>query len=117
MCYTVGRAAYLSILEAEDKLDLVTIDYLLLDLGRNPALGGIGLPGLGADIVRGRHGGWMVLCCGGVSAKGGQRSKDMQTKRGGEMSDVTQTPALSHVEHKQQMVVFRLEGVAFSAMS
>ena len=53
----------LSVGQLEDQLDLVTIDNLLLDLGGNPALGGIGLPGLGADIVGRCHGGLVLWRC------------------------------------------------------
>jgi hypothetical protein len=47
--------AYLSIGQLENKRDLVSVKVLLLDLGSNPAFGDIGLPGLGADIIRGCH--------------------------------------------------------------
>lgn len=44
-------AAYLAILQLEGQDDIVAIYLFLCDLGRNPALGGIGLPRPGANIV------------------------------------------------------------------
>lgn len=46
---------HIAAFEAEDKLDLVPVDDLLLDLRGNPSLGGIGLPGARANLVEGRH--------------------------------------------------------------
>lgn len=64
---------YLAILQSEDQRDLVAVDILAGDLGGDPALSRVGLPGLGADIVGVRHGdggvggaGCCVRCGGGV---------------------------------------------------
>lgn len=54
---------YLAILQSEDQRDLVAVDILAGDLRGDPALGRVGLPGLGTDIVGMRHGGGIM---GGV---------------------------------------------------
>jgi hypothetical protein len=43
--------SYLSILQAEDKLKLITGNDSLLNLGGDPSFRGVWLPRLGADLV------------------------------------------------------------------
>lgn len=62
--------AYLSIGQLENQRDLLAVDVLLLDLGGHPAFGDIGLPRLGADIIRGCHVGPDVLVEGGTGDVG-----------------------------------------------
>lgn len=54
------KKTYLAAVKLKDQLDLITVDSLVDNLGRDPALGGIGLPCPRTDIVVLRH--W-----GGVS--------------------------------------------------
>lgn len=50
------RTTYLTSLEGEDQRDLVSSNLLVGDLRGHPALGGVGLPGTGADVEDVRHG-------------------------------------------------------------
>ena len=49
--------AYLAIFQREDQRHFVPRNLLVGHLGGDPALGGIGLPGTGAEIVDVSHGG------------------------------------------------------------
>ena len=57
----LGRA-YLAILQREDQRHFVSRNLLVRHLRGNPALGGIGLPRPGADVVDVCHGGWLWSC-------------------------------------------------------
>lgn len=52
----VEKQPYLSILQLEDQLDLLSIDQFLLELRCDPALRRIGLPGPCPDLKDVRHG-------------------------------------------------------------
>jgi len=56
------RGAYLAILEGKDERNFVAGHLFVCDLRGHPALGSIGLPGTGADVVDVRHGGRVWVC-------------------------------------------------------
>lgn len=57
----VRVGAYLAILQLKDQLHFVAGNLLVRDLGGHPALGGVWLPGPGADVVDVCHGGRCLL--------------------------------------------------------
>jgi len=55
------RQTYLAIFQREHQYYPLALDLLVHHLRGDPSLGGVGLPGLGSDIVGMRHGGGEVL--------------------------------------------------------
>jgi hypothetical protein len=76
--YPPSRASYLAIFQVKDERDLVAVHRLLGNLGRNPALGDIGLPGPRPDIIALRH--WARFV--GVSGDGRSREQNGSRRSG-----------------------------------